>query len=137
MKLSPIQKLDKILEILAEDTNNISIAHIVNEAKGKNSGADAQFVLTKLVKDKYAHHLEANISNVTSYTALSYSITFEGLVFHQQGGYAKQDENNKRKAKKERLNILAVSIGTVFAGLYGLFEITKWFFHHFHWHLPF
>ena len=138
MKVSPIQKLDHVLGILAEGTSNTSVAKIVLKSKEKISGTDTLFVLDKLVKDGYVNHLGGNLpANVTINTALSYSITFEGLVFHQQGGYTAENQNNKRKAKREKVYIIAVGVGTALAGVYGFFEIARWIFHHFHWQLPF
>ncbi|HEY5328108.1 MAG TPA: hypothetical protein VIJ27_13985 [Mucilaginibacter sp.] len=138
MNLTPIKKLDLVLGIVAEETNNTSIATIVLKGKEKVSGSDVHFVLDKLVEDKYVHFIGGPLpANVTENTAFSYSITFNGLVFHQQGGYSREHKNRRAKARKDAAYTIVVAVGTFLAGLYTLFEIVKWVFHHFHRHLPF
>jgi hypothetical protein len=78
-------------------------------------------ILIKLMEDKYIFRFDGN-----------YALTVAGRMFIEQGGYKQQLENEKRKAIKEVVYIYAVGIGTALAGLYGLFEMSRWVYHHFH-----
>ncbi|HZY35464.1 MAG TPA: hypothetical protein VFE53_02380 [Mucilaginibacter sp.] len=138
MNLTPIQKLDLVLGILAEDTENTSVYKIVLKSGEKISADNTVLVLKKLVNDNYVNDISGDVwSPLAPNNQNSYSITFEGLLFHQQGGYSGQEKKDKLKIRKDNANIIAVAVGAGLAGLYGLFEMAQWFFHHFHWHLPF
>jgi predicted transcriptional regulator len=77
-------------------------------------------VLHKLEKDGFV--LVENID--------IYSITLDGYYF---GGYVKKHKRDVIKYYQGQFQNWTLSIGTGLAGLYGLFEITKWCYHHFYW----
>jgi|SRR5471030_1337930 len=135
MNLSPLQKLDKILGILIiSKEKRASMVQILLDANDEITYNDFDIVTTKLIKDGYIER-PYGFSNPESHTI--YSLTFEGLIFYQKGGYIYYSKNEKRKNIKDTIYIWAVAIGTSLAGIYGLFEILKWVAHHFHLHLPF
>jgi hypothetical protein len=55
----------------------------------------------------------------------TFIISFDGMIYHEQGGYT---EDNRRKTKAATLQTLAIwvtAVGTALAGLYGLYELAK------------
>jgi len=121
MKLSPIQKLDKVLKILSENTSNTFILFIVDKSNAKISGADATLVLGKLEKDGYVKYFDGNAAGTTFYSALGYSITFEGLVFYQQGGYERKLSIGVLNENRLWRNDTLLIRGTWFAGIAAIF----------------
>jgi hypothetical protein len=74
----------------------------------------ADMVLDKIVSDGYIKYFEQ-----------LYSITFEGKLFHQTGGYSAEYKNESNRKFLRSLEKWLIVGGTVFAGLYGLFEMIK------------
>jgi hypothetical protein len=134
MKLSSLQKLDKILEILKKNKEHrVRMKEIIHSNK-EITYDNFDMIINKLMKDGYVDR-PYDFSNPLSDTF--YSLTFEGLVFHDKGGYIEQERQLKISTCNKRIQNILLTYGTTFAGVYGIFEILKWFFHHEGWHLPF
>ena len=127
MNITPIQKLDLVLGIVTQtpDYNSISIVEIVHKAKSEIKASDVELVLNKLIEDKYVKFFDVQTATTSPYTSRNYSITFSGLVFHEQGGYTTENKNKKWKTRKDAVYTIAVAIGTFLAGVYSLIEIFK------------
>jgi len=132
--LTPTQQLDKILKHIAkrygDEKEGTFIAkkfeNIVLVASKFDPPIDRDGVysiVTKLVKDGYAH--VETMDHGTAGTIFEYSPTFEGLTLLQSGGYEKAEERKATQASLQSSQTMAIVIGTVLAGLYGLFEICK------------
>ena len=57
-------------------------------------------------------------------------ITFEGILFYNNGGYAQQEKAKIWATNKDTAYTLAVGIGTALAGLYAFAQIIKWLIEH-------
>ena len=129
MGLSPLQKLDRVIGILANSGGNQkSKAQIIFEANDEITYVDIEMLFNKLIKDGYAEkpYGDSNPLNQTIYV-----LTFEGLIFYQKGGYKKEEKIIKLRLLKDEVYTYSVAIGTGLAGLYALFEMLKWVYHHF------
>lgn len=128
-KSSPLEKLDYLLELLKRYSSSHSYNDIWIKSKGKISDVELPYMLAKIIKDGYV--IETKNSDGNNY---SYSISFEGVIFQ---GYVSLNKLHRRAAFRNRVETLILTYGTFLAGLYGLFEISKWLFHHEGWHLLF
>jgi hypothetical protein len=134
--LSPIEKLDFLLDVLAKNFDKNIKANtgvLINQSKDKLTLPEIELILSKFRKDGYStHQLNSDTSNMQPLTAVFYFITFEGLVFHQQGGYYNKlicdAQNEKRIIRNERRLIY----GTWFAGFVGaalfFWQVFIWYF---------
>ena len=142
-KLTPVQKLDAVLEVLSKEYPQIweysepeifvTVMHDFFEMDDRGAyGSEFKAIYKKLLKDGYIQNLRE--------TAPYYSITFEGYYFLKyEGGYVGQlkriNAENIRLEKVERSQLQLTSLTKVlaFAGLlaaaYYLILIGK----HFHW----
>ena len=105
-KLSPIQKLDYVLEFLARNEyakGGITDGKLIDEIskvhpqfkQGNDYGSDMIRLLEKLVKDENVIHDDVGYSDRPKV----YRITFEGKLLIQHGGYI-SDYNNKIAKEK-------------------------------------
>lgn len=136
MNLSPLQKLDKVLEILHDyhtEKTNPNIAELLLKANDQITLSESHLILNKLIADKYAVAIHNDsINALVTEKQLTHKITFDGLIFIEYGGYVGQNNLIKARYRKEVAYTISVGIGTALAGLYGLLEIFLWFWHHFH-----
>jgi hypothetical protein len=116
-ELSPIEKLDNVLTVL-RIKDHADISMIRNDIKFVPTDNEFDRIINKLGKDGYI--------NIVGTIPL-YTITFEGYVFEQQGGYENEIRKSIISNRGERTRTLILVIGTALAGAYGLFEILKWF----------
>jgi hypothetical protein len=54
-------------------------------------------------------------------------ITFDGSMFLEKGGYITQQRKEANKERLKNIERILLTGGTVFAGIYGVFEIMKYF----------
>ena len=57
-------------------------------------------------------------------------ISFEGVILLKSGGYVKQQQRIKVNRKRDGFYLKITAMGGGFAGLYGLFEISKHLYPH-------
>lgn len=125
--LSPIEKIDQVLNYLKINDSGAS-DKLSEFLKDKTiQKYEFQQILVKLEKDGYANFIK-------SFDTGFYRISFEGSLFK---GYRVLGRANLLKQRLFLIREWSLALGTVLAGMYGLFEILKWLFHHFHWHLFF
>ena len=126
-----LEKLDILLEVLRSQKDAIAFNRILELLKQINPDFNAKWLkmaLYKLERDKF---IEAELFNKDDPKANSiWLLSIEGSIFH---GYIEQFSVLRTNRRLSRLQNWTLSIGTGLAGLYGLFEILKWFYHHFHW----
>ncbi|MEI8280656.1 MAG: hypothetical protein WCG87_12930 [Bacteroidota bacterium] len=140
--LTPIEKLDRVLEFLEDDTlaNSVGrstlsvIQHfceyeeftkfkgdVFDQSRYEN---EIEGIVQKLEKDNYITSYKKETSRVWSIDPTKekiYRITFEGRVFIQQGGYSA--ENESKMAGEQRLrdaerNARAIQITTLILTLF-------------------
>ena len=124
-ELTPIQKLDTILNFLATNP----------KAKGLNSEGD----LYKWFTDSYAENIDMGtfvkilnklydnkyVDRELKYNVYHYSISLEGEVFNLQGGYEKLEDRKSKAANLQSWQTWVIAVGTGLAGIYGLYELIK------------
>jgi hypothetical protein len=126
-------KLDALLRLLQNHEGAIGfnkILELLQKDKVEFDGKLLKMALYQLEKDNYVYEL----NNIGDKTDTIYLISIQGAIFH---GYKKAKCQARWNRLKEKCRTLSLVIGTALAGLYGLFEILKWVFHHFCWKLPF
>jgi len=118
------EKLDFVLFALrnhdeeqryAQLLNNVNLRYNVNV-----SIPEYKRILHKLEKDGFILVEKVDL----------YSITLDGYYFK---GYVIANKNLLRRNHLLSFRDWTLAIGTGMAGLYGLFEILKWCYHHFYW----
>lgn len=160
MKLTPIQKLDEVLKIIAPKDNNpatsVYESNIISILKTSFDVTDAHAIeisnqmpqiLEKLIKDGYivldTKRIEGE--NLGKIGKKSYLITFEGEVFNEEGGYKQKyinenDENIRletlerfQKVNAHRMTCLTIVlvVSALVAAIYYLTELY-WQYHWFH-----
>lgn len=118
----PIVELDKLLELFVQNKNN-SILSINFKQLDLEYFNPVIELCNKLVLDGYVLK-EEKIIMKSSYT--QYSLTLNGRIFYQNGGYKAYFKNEKSKNRKQQIESILLTYGTALAGLYGLVEIMKW-----------
>lgn len=106
MNLSPLQKLDKVLEILHDyhiEKVNPNIAELLLRANDQITLPESYLILNKLIADKYAIAIhDDSLNALVTEKQLTHKITFDGLVFIEQGGYLMEQETiSSEKARIE------------------------------------
>lgn len=129
---NPEKTLDTVLEYLTELPNEDG--KLVKEISTELTLPlkDVFEVIKKLEKDGFA--IRDYINDPVD--ASPYWSTLDGRVFIKNGGYVEKTKYDKIINRNRRIRTFALAWGTALAGLYGLFEILKWVFHHFHWAVP-
>ncbi len=149
--LTPLERLDKVITYLNE--NLIRPVHTLMEIsmglkkeKTEIENSELLLILNKLEQDKFievenreAKHTTApdkeEIITIESY----FSITFEGRLFNQEGGYARKkaredielnrlktlEQNERKQAKGLVFLQIIIAIGTAIASFYYILEIIK------------
>jgi hypothetical protein len=136
----PTQELDKVLNFIISDDLAALTADTIQEKANIDNIKTLLEILGKLEKDG---HIEKNnainksISDTFGTYLFYYSSTFNGRLFSESGGYAMQNKKQKTLSRNEYIRTLLLTYGTALAGLYGVFEVLKWLFHHEGWHLFF
>ena len=116
--MSPIEKIDSILTLLAQDAvlrpfakeDEIFASYLNKHPETIEStfeGSVVKSILDKLTDDKHIKPVEFEIWSEhrgLSHTITKYTITFEGSLFHQQGGY--QAQLNRQNAENNRVTEL-------------------------------
>lgn len=96
MNLTPLQKLDKVLKILNDyhlEKINPNIAELLLKADDQITLSDSYLVLNKLIADKYTIAIhDESVNAIAMDKEVTYKITFDGLVFIEQGGYQIEQE---------------------------------------------
>jgi len=87
----------------------------------ETSNRNKRTIMEKLIKDGYAARLD--IEGIDKYF-----ITFEGLIFIKKGGYSNQHKKESKTKFILSFQTWLIVIGTVLAGIYGIFEMFKFFF---------
>jgi len=133
--LTPIEKLDNMLMYFVNmDMPPFKTdAEIMKELNITRSKEMFE-IFHKLEKDGF---IKSEVLPVHGRNTTVYSSTFDGRLFNLNGGYAQQDADNSIANRNERIQTLLLTYGTAAAGIYGFFEIAKWFFHHEHWKIFF
>jgi len=131
---SPIDSLDTVLNYFSRTQSQSMRCYQIwfdLEKEGLQlSEADVLLVIKKLAKDEFVSIIQVGARNF-------YRITFEGLVFQQQGGYKqklnkdtflkRQEESNKRTQRILFWFTGIVAVGTFIAAVYYVLEILKFF----------
>jgi hypothetical protein len=147
-----LEKLDKVLSFFvtspsAKGYSNLEL--ILKRLWEENiltpEGLEIQKILNKLAKDGYVDYRDHEVYEQTGAFAGKkvervYSVTWEGIYFHDIGGYS-QSFHEKRRLTNLETNVqklnkrayfftLIIAIGTSIAAIYYLIEILKslrWF----------
>jgi len=150
----PLEKLDRVITYLNE--NLVRPVHNLNEiSEGlKKEGTETELselllILNKLNQDKFVAIENREIKHMTApdieeiiTVELYFSITFDGRIFSQEGGYTRKKEkedvevyrlrtleqNERRQAKGLIVLQVIIAIGTAIASLYYIMEMVKGFF---------
>ena len=125
MNKKVLAKLDILVTLLQTQKHSIDFNKIL-EIEPTFDGKWLKMALYKLEEDKYAYELV----NEDNKKLRFWSVTIEGSIFN---GYVKQFSSLRTNRRLHRIQNWTLSIGTGLAGLYGLFEIQKWSYHHFQW----
>ena len=153
--LTPLEKLDKVITYLNE--NLIRPVHTLAEIgeglkneKAEIENSELLLILNKLKQDKFIEIENREIKYLTAPDTeeiitieLYFSITFEGRLFNQEGGYTRKKEkedveinrlktleqNERRQAKGLVFLQIIIAIGTAIASFYYILEILKDYSH--------
>jgi len=121
--LTPIQQLDAVLTLF-QKANGLHFKSIQN--KISIGDIELREIMQKLCDDKYIRHKEIENSpgsNLGKY----YSLTFEGRLFEKGGGYIYQKRKETISIILQFLSTLLIAVGTILAGMYGVFEFLKYY----------
>ncbi len=118
--------LDLVLRTLLAVTER---AQFHKDAIFQNAGLslterNSYIIIQKLILDGYVAEATVMLdgSPVGTY---QYYITLNGAQFVHRGGYTKETERLRAKNLRATTQTLALGVGSVLAGLYGLFEMMK------------
>lgn len=137
MKLSsPMYKLEVVLSFLSTGQRSEGVLNFgqiysyIENQKLNISTSKLHLILNKLAKDELIIITELGPHTV-------YNISFEGLIFHQQGGYSqklfndtllkRQEESNRRTQRILFWFTGIVAFGTLIAAFYYSVELWKFF----------
>jgi len=132
--MSPHELLDDILTWFVYAENAQPVANVNDVTVGfherygnknvtylGNLRIDISKVVERLAKDK---HL--NVEFRDYYTREKYyTVTLDGILFLNSGGYKAQLERESNKRRRKRLENNLIVYGTFAAGAYGIYEIIK------------
>jgi|GEM_PF-6080035 len=137
VEMTPIQKLQHVLDVLAKtEIVERSLVDINNMVSSQIDLIELSLILDRLEKDSFVKTRNFTIQfGTTKY----YTITFDGKVFSEQGGYIKDLELKEaeiaklqseklfqdKQAKALRSSQIWIMIGTLVAALYYLGELIK------------
>ena len=107
-----LELLDVLLRNFLAINNSSETMVILPDFKSKKylgfNEKTIQSALEKLLKDEFITHTSGTKSNRPQFMIGLYKITFEGLVFIQQGGYVGQMDRNQR-LQNERQDLEALN----------------------------
>ena len=126
--MTPIEKLDTILKLLSENESlrpwatQWQIAEAMYPRHDINSfvPSDITKALEHLIDEDYIH---VKILN----DELQYYTTLPGEVFNERGGYTAQLKKESNRAKIATLERILLTGGATLTGIYGLFEMLRFF----------
>ncbi len=118
---SQLDKIDKLLDLFRVEEKGIRESFVCEMMTPyyKLSESEIKRFLNQLKNDEYIFLWEDY-----------YIITIKGILFN---GYKKQSKASRTIRCVLIFQNWILAAGTGLAGLYGLFEILKWFYHHFEW----
>jgi hypothetical protein len=87
-----------------------------------------EVILDFLFDEGYVSKRQIHVS------VFEYRINIKGLLFN---GYKDKGSMDAISNRNARIQTLLLVRGTSAAGVYSVFEVLKWFFHHEHWKLFF
>ncbi len=131
----PYKVLDEILKLFKQDDmeflKHIKEFDIPKLLLDKGIIIDVFFmiqILDKLVEEKYLHRGELFITSkpnaeITEYDRM-YNLTFEGVLLINGDGYLVKNKKAEYALFWDKVAFWLVTVGTVFAGIYGLIEIA-------------
>ncbi|MES2427039.1 MAG: hypothetical protein V4560_08690 [Bacteroidota bacterium] len=137
--LTPSQKLDKVLFVLAENNSKISsivtLASLREYFKASILPSEIPLILAKLEKDGFIK------CDLTAYSEEVYSISFEGLAMNEVGYHNQSiisSQNETRIVRNERLLVNGTWAAAIAALLVLLWQIFLFYFPHYsdypyHW----
>lgn len=130
--VSPIKNLDSVLYFLAnhvpKKAGSTEIMIGLKARKVVVTDNELNLILNKLSKDEFITIKQAFTNSPIVF--ILYSITFEGLVFYQQGGYAAQIRKDSLQRKTQKILFWftgIVAVGTLIAAFYYSIEIWKFY----------
>ena len=118
-KLSILQKIDLVLKAIAQNSHPLNASpdisyrelyNILTERGFNNAYIIGEFklIIAKLLRDGYVAsrkggetHIDTD-GNKNTYVVHYYSVTFEGIVFIESGGYIGQNEERKKTSNAQR-----------------------------------
>jgi hypothetical protein len=118
--MKPEKKLDKILNYLHQEytKDNINYVHskvICQLADLNVNPSEAFLILDKLNIDGYVQVSQDN--------QWMFKINYNGILFHQNGGYHQEIKDLKRKRFKEDIFNVIIAGGTLLAGFYAIWQL--------------
>ena len=132
--MKPIEQLDKILAYLNHDSPRKELrSEIQKRLDFKIDEKDLLLVLEKLCKDGFVDYI--HLQNVDYKTkektigAKIYYITFEGRLFIENDGYAKEKKDKNVRRFIDNIEVWAVILGGVFAFLYYFDQLSSGLIH--------
>jgi|GEM_PF-5804757 hypothetical protein len=135
--LTAIQKLGALLEyFIKEKSTKVSFSDMTTRFNA--TPGQIREILDRLLSDGYVReftHTQPTARGPNEWE--TYSSTFDGRLFYDNGGYKQESKVTASSNQNEYIRTLILTYGTALAGLYGLFEILKWLFHHEGWHIFF
>ena len=133
--LTAIEKLDALLTyFVSEKSTKVSFSDLTSRFNA--TPGQIREILDRLLSDGYVREFTHTHPMGTSEWE-TYSSTFDGRLFYDNGGYKHEAKVTASLNQNEYIRTLILTYGTALAGLYGLFEILKWLFHHEGWHIFF
>ena len=133
--LSPIEKLDYVLNVLKDQTVFLTRNQILNVLRQSGftiAHHDLVRIMDRLINDGYVIEMKTDESG--QQVMSSCQISYYGYLFK---GYKAKERTARWHKLALDIRVWSLAVGTAMAGIYGLFEIVKWFFHHEGWHVYF
>jgi hypothetical protein len=128
--LTAIEKIDCLLNYFYSEKSRQVIFSDISQHFKIDNGLVRE-ILDRLINDGHVKEFKQQKPVNPEYH--TYSITFNGRIFKEAGGYKEDQKARNTLFRKKRIQNVLLTCGTVAAGLYGIFEIIKWIFHHEHW----
>lgn len=136
-----LAELDHILGYLYESDNAITEkvvttseytieTEVVFEADNFDfsKSSNIQLALLKLNQQGYISREEHSIISYPQEQVFLHRITFDGIVFHELGGFLGQHEQNNRTARMVKTNLrltVVIALGVITPSVYAFLEICQ------------
>ena len=125
--MTPIDKLDFVLNAMENgfEGHYRNPTEIIkhHDMVGKININELPAIINKLVKDGYLDFEVGGSKDIIFDSDKKYMITFEGKLLNEQGGYRYKDKRDSISTNLRLAQTWAIALGTVLAGLYGLYEL--------------